>query len=328
MMVSEAVAREHGSRIQAIGRERGRQIDLLPFPHVQDLDFEAAFLSKDLYGDPRPGALTELARATYDHLLAAGAMKWLQIAPAGLDMLPVCRPLLNRGVRLTTSSGALAEPIAVSAIGGLIAIARGFPRWIAAQARREWSPTPEREWPADVNGQTAVVIGMGPIGLEIARLGEALGLNVIAIRKDASRLPPHCSEVHGLSALPALAPRANWLVVACPLNDETRGCVSRAVIASLPPRAGVVNIARGAVIDEPALIEALQSGHLCGAYLDAFAREPLPADSPLWAMPNVIVSAHTSGASLGNDGRRMKIFFDNVAAYIDGRPMRNEIQAA
>jgi phosphoglycerate dehydrogenase-like enzyme len=120
-------------------------------------------------------------------------------------------------------------------------------------------------------------------------------------------------------------PRADWLLLACPLTDRTRGLVDAAALALLPPGARLVNVSRGEVVDEPALVDALRSGTLSGAYLDVFAHEPLPPDSPLWDMPHVIVTPHTAGHSDGNEARVAALFLDNLKRWNEDQPLLNRV---
>jgi len=229
-------------------------------------------------------------------------------------------------VRLTTSAGSTAVPIAQTAVCGLLMLARNFPRWQAAQAQREWRPIKNADAPRDLQGQTAVIVGLGKIGAEIARLARALGLNVIGVRRGSRRAEDPVDELHPPAALPVLAARCDWLVISCPLTPETRGLVDPALLARLPRGARLINIARGEIVDEPALIATLRDGHLAGAYLDVFETEPLPQDSPLWSLPNVIVTPHNSAAAQGNDGRVLDIFLDNLGRWKRGETLLNEVQ--
>jgi phosphoglycerate dehydrogenase-like enzyme len=172
------------------------------------------------------------------------------------------------------------------------------------------------------------VVGLGAIGTEIARLAQAIGLHVIGVRRSPLRPGDPVDELVHPSRLLEVAPRTNWLALACPLTEETLGIASREVLTALPQGAHVLNIARGDVADEPALIEALQSGHLAGAYLDVFSREPLDPQSPLWDMPNVIVSPHNSSTSRGNDARvALDYFIPNLARMARGETLINEVLA-
>ena len=278
---------------------------------------EIAFFSTDVFPDH--------SRQFFSTVRKAPQLKWLHAFNVGVDH-PIFTELLGRGVRVTTSAGSTAEPIAQTAIMGLLALARGFPRWLVAQRSRQWNP--ERKLlPPDLHTQTAVVVGLGRIGAGIARLARALGLKVIGIRRSPRRADDPVDELHPPAALPGLLSRCDWLIIACPLTPETRGLVDAQSIAALPKGARVINIARGEIVDEPALIEALKSGHLAGAYLDVFATEPLPPDSPLWELPNVLATPHNSAVAAGNDGRVLEIFLANLERWRRDAPLVNEVTA-
>ena len=169
------------------------------------------------------------------------------------------------------------------------------------------------------------MLGLGSIGTQIARLAQALGIEVIGIRRSPRRAGDVVAEIHPLQALANVLPRCQWLAIACPLTDETRRSIDAAMLAHLPRGAHVVNVARGEIVDERALIAALRSGHIAGAYLDVFEQEPLPADSPLWDLPNVIISPHNAWASSGNDARVEALFVENFEGWLAGVAMKNEV---
>jgi phosphoglycerate dehydrogenase-like enzyme len=230
---------------------------------------------------------------------------------------------MKRGVRLTTGAGAQAEPVSVAAVTGLLALARRLPHWWAAQQRSEWAPLLGAEVPPDLRGQTAIIVGTGYIGANIARLLQAVGMKTIGIRK---RVQPteHFDEVHPISAIDSMLPSCDWLVLACPLTPETRGLMDARRLALMRPSAGLVNVARGEVVDEGALAAALIAQRLGRAYLDVFTSEPLPRESALWKLPNVMISPHNVGASTGTYARGVEIFLRNLDNYITGRAMENE----
>jgi phosphoglycerate dehydrogenase-like enzyme len=235
-------------------------------------------------------------------------------------------PSHARGVRVASSSGGNAEPISLSVLTGLLSIARGMTHWQAAQRNHEWAPLQSPNLPRDVTGQTAVVVGMGPIGMEIGRLLQAVGLRTIGIRRSVAPAA-HFDEVRSFDDLDEVLPRCDWLILACPLTDTTRNLIDGRRLAMLPAGAGMVNVARGECVDEPALIDALERKHLVGAYLDVFAVEPLPDASPLWDMPNVIVTPHNCSASAGNFERGVEIFLRNLEHYLRDEPLENEPRA-
>jgi D-2-hydroxyacid dehydrogenase (NADP+) len=201
----------------------------------------------------------------------------------------------------------------------LLALSRDLRSWTEAQCEHRWAP---REW-TDLEGQTVGVVGMGPIGLEVVRLTSALGMRPIGMRRTVRGDEP--CETWTFDRLPELAETVDALVLAVPLTTETRGLVDADVLGMLRPGAFVVNVARGEVVDEQALVDALTSGHLGGAALDVFATEPLPADSPLWDLPNVIVTPHSSGTTATSHRRATEIYVDNLARYSAGTPLRNEV---
>lgn len=243
---------------------------------------------------------------------AADAVRWVHTASAGVDRLTF-PALLDSDVVLTNSRGVFDVPMAEYVTGLVIAMAKDLPGTVAAQARRTWR---HRETER-VGGRTAVVVGSGPIGRATAGMLRAVGMTVELVGRRAA------DGVHPIDALPGLLPRAEWIVLAAPLTDATRGMLDATALAALPPGARVVNVGRGALIVQDALVDALRGGHLAGAALDVFEREPLPADSPLWELPGVIVSPHMSGDILGWRDELEALFVDNLARYRSGEQLQN-----
>jgi phosphoglycerate dehydrogenase-like enzyme len=326
LLVSHRLQAAHGARIADAARRGGFRAELIALPadpaaRLADAEcgrIEAAFFSGDIFPDH--------SRQFFSAARKAPRLKWLHVFNVGVDH-PIYAEMLGRGVRLTTSAGSNAEPIAQTAIMGLLALARGLPRWLAAQRAREWSPERNNP-PRDLRGQTAVILGLGRIGTEIARIARVLGLKVIGVRRSPRRPEDPVDELAPPEALPALLPRCDWLIIACPLTPETRGLIDARLIAALPRGARVVNIARGEIVAEPALIEALRNGRLGGAYLDVFESEPLPPESPLWDLPNVLITPHNSAVAAGNDERVLAIFLDNLGRWHRGEPLVNEVTLA
>ncbi len=288
----------------------------LPAEALADIDF--AYFSGDVY--------PEYSRSFFAAAQGAPNLRWLHTFNAGVDN-PVFRRFLDRGVVLSTSSGSTARPIAQSVIGGMLLLARPFLRWADAQRRRAWEPVPATEAPADLEGQRMTVVGLGAIGTEVARLAQAIGLRVTGVRRTPRRPGDPVERIEPPTRLVDLARETDWLVLACPLTEETRGLVSAEVLRALPAGARLLNVARGEVVDEAALIAALREGHLAGAYLDVFAQEPLPADSPLWDLPNVIISPHNSAVAAGNERRATEGYFlPNLERMRRGEPLVNEVR--
>ncbi|MDA0351656.1 MAG: D-2-hydroxyacid dehydrogenase [Chloroflexi bacterium] len=264
------------------------------------------------------------SRRFYGSATRAPNLRWVHLPHVGIDD-DVFGRLLAGGVRLTNVSGAMAEPIAWSAIGGLLQLARGFPRWAEAQREREWSRHPHGAEPADLRGQTAVIVGLGAIGSEIARLAQALHLQVIAVRRSPRRADDPVDELVPPERLAEVLPRADWLILAAPLTPQTRGLIDATALDLLPPGARIVNIARGQIIDEASMIERLADGRIGGAYLDVFEEEPLPVVSPLWALPNVIVTPHNSESVAAAHRRLDGYFLRNLQHWLRDEPLENEV---
>jgi len=270
---------------------------------------ELAFFSADVW----PDRSANFMRVCLD----AANLRWLHVFNAGVDH-PVFGLFRERGVRLTTSSGASAVPIAHSVIMHLIALCRHSTRFARQQAEHVW----ERADVTDVEGRTVGVIGLGAIGTEVARLATEFGMRVIGVRRSPTGDEP--CETWTTSRLPDLLPMLDDLVLTAPLTDETRSMIGADQLAALPRGAHVINVGRGELIDETALAEALRSGHLGGAALDVFEVEPLAGDSPLWDLPNVIVTPHSAGTTDLSRDRAAGLFIDNLGRYTRGEPLRNE----
>ena len=279
-----------------------------------------AYFSPDLANDAEG-----FGRRFFGIALRAPNLRWTHVAAAGLDD-PVFGRLLDRGIRITSASGTSAEPIAHSVIGGVLMLARGFPAWQRAQRDHAWRPLEGEALPADLRGQTMTVLGLGAIGTAVARIARVLGLRVIGVRRRPPGADAPIDEYAAPDALPSVLPRTDWLVIAVPLTDETRRLIDRRALALLPRGAHVVNVARGAIVDEGAMIDALRDGALGGAYLDVFETEPLPPESPLWDLPNVIVSPHDSGASRGYDARSLARFLENLERWSRETPLTKKVR--
>jgi phosphoglycerate dehydrogenase-like enzyme len=283
----------------------------------------AAFISRDITGlSTKTAVLQELA-GCYAVLRRSPQLAWVHTHSAGADR-PIYAELRGRGVAVSTSSGANAQVVAQTALAGLLALLRRFPQLMRAQVERRWAPLVAGPMPPDLAGQTVVLLGWGPIGRTLQPLLALLGLHVVVVRRSAEPAGPGIETVT-LARLPQVLPRADWLLLACPLTSETRGLIDAAALARLPAGAQLVNVARGEVVVEADLVAALQSGALAGAYLDVFAQEPLPAESPLWALPQVLLTPHAAGHASGNAARALAIFTDNLGRWLRGQALRNSV---
>lgn len=312
LLVSDNVWGRHAERIAAITPQSRTIVYSGDEPLSDDIlsTVDIAFFSSDVW--------PERSRGMVLSIMNAPQLKWLHTFSAGVDS-PFFIQLMERGVRLTNSSGATASPIAQTAILYMLALSRNVRAWIRHQDKHEW----ERHSFVELDGSRLAVIGMGPIGEEIARLGVAMNMNVEAIRRTPTGQEP-CPTFR-FDQLNNVVSRADWVVVALPLTPETKQLFNAPKFSAMKPGTYFVNVGRGELVDEPALVTALQSGHLGGAALDVFATEPLPADSPLWDMDNVIITPHSSGASQSSGLRAEEIFIENLAAYMAGGTLRNEV---
>lgn len=244
----------------------------------------------------------------------APRLKFVQSASAGTDQYD--RAVLKAaGIRLASGQGVNANAVSEHAIALMLALLRRIPEARDNQAKRFWrgmmGDFAKRE--DEAGGKTAVVVGLGRIGGRIARLCKALGMQVLGVRQNVAGGPEGADEVHSFRELRSVLPRADFLILACPLTEETRNLVDAAALALLKPTAQVVNVARGRVVDEPAIIAALQAGAIAGAALDVTADEPLPAESPLWSMPNVLITPHSGGETHMYEDNVLDFMMENIA---------------
>lgn len=254
----------------------------------------------------------------------APGVRWIQATSAGIGQMVRRLEYTRRmpGVTFTTASGVHARPLAEFTLLSILAHARRLLPTLRAQAVRRW----ERFAGLELEGRTVVIVGLGSIGREVARLVRPLGVRVLGIRRHpggASSGPDPVDRVYGPDRLQDLLPTADYLVLTLPHTDETEALIGEQELAALPDGAVLINIGRGALVDEEALVAALRSGGLGGAFLDVFAQEPLPSHSPLWDMPNVVVSPHSASTSAGENRRIVALFCENLRRDRAGEPLLN-----
>lgn len=318
IVASERVRREYGKRMRAAD-PRARFI----VPAVRDgaLEWsgdpakaEVCCLSADMWED------LEWRRLVLPALFGLDGLRWFHSFSAGVDS-PVFKTLLDRGMILTNSSGASAPSIAQYVLAMMLYRSKPIEAWRDGQRRREWMPLPS----SDLTGKTAGIIGTGAIGGEVARLAKAFGMRTVGARR-SGKPGRHIDEMVTSRRLRYLLRESDFVVLACPLTKETEGLIGERELRAMKPSATLINVARGRIVDESQLIRALEAGWIGGACLDVFTWEPLPETSPLWTMPNVIVTPHNSGVSPLNMERAMAIFIDNLARIVSGKPLRNRVR--
>jgi phosphoglycerate dehydrogenase-like enzyme len=266
-------------------------------------------------------------RGLVDAIHGGPDLRWVQARNAGAGQqvaqaLELDRSAVER-VAVTTASGVHAIPLAEFTFLGLLAFAKRLPRMQRDKARRYYPP---QEQPSgELRGQTLLIVGAGAIGTEIARLAKAFGMTVLAIKRDVSEPVEHVDELHPIEELHALAARADAVASVLPGTAATNGLLDAEFFAALRPEAVFVNVGRGTVVDEDALVAALRDGTLAGAALDVFAQEPLPSDSPLWELENVILSPHDTARVPEEEARQVELFCDNLRRYLAGEELRNRV---
>ena len=251
---------------------------------------------------------------------ATPKLRWYHTISAGVENMPLPE-LAERGIVLTNNSGSYDVVIAEHLMAFVFAASRQLHRYRDSQRAINWEEHEHQE----LRGATMVVFGMGSIGGEIARLASAIGMRVIGVRRKAGSSEPGIDRVVASDGLADVVGEADYLAIAAPLTPATRGAISREVISRMKPTAWIVNIARGAIVDEPAMVDALQVKRIAGAALDVFTEEPLPRDSPLWKLDNVIITPHNAGSSPRVDERSIALFAENLRRYKAGQPLMNRV---
>ena len=255
--------------------------------------------------------------------VAAPHLRWVQLTSAGMDRA-ARSGLVGSEFLLTSASGLHATPIGEYVLLVMLMFAKGAPKFVRAQERREWV----RYMPQELYGKTVGIVGLGHIGGEVARLAKAFGCRVIATRRSETAADERVDALVPPSELHRLLGESDYVVLSVPLTDETRRMIGEAELRAMKPSAVLINIARGAVVDEAALVRALKDGTIAGAGLDVFEREPLPPESELWDMENVVLSPHISGGTEIYNQRATGIFCENLRRYLVGEPLMNLADAS
>lgn len=250
-------------------------------------------------------------------------LRWIQLTSAGADRL-LNSELLKSGITITTASGIHATPVAEYVLGMIVMLAKGWPALFRAQGRREWA----RIGPHELEGKTVAIVGMGNVGQEVARLAKALGMRVLGVRRSGAPLKSGdyvADEIVGPLELLSVLSRSDFVVISLPLTEETHHLIGELALRAMKPTAYLINVSRGAVVDEAALLRALTEGWIAGAGLDVFETEPLPPESWLWQLHNVIISPHIAGETPAYNERAVDLFCENLRRYLASEPLHNVI---
>jgi phosphoglycerate dehydrogenase-like enzyme len=276
---------------------------------------DVAWASSDVFRDPK------LTRKLLGAAKAADDLKWLHTSAAGVDS-PIFRQLAERGVTLTTSH-VTGPTIAEYTMRAVLDWFQKPELWQEAQREQRWQEHEFRE----VLGTTWLIVGLGSIGTEVAVRAKAFGATVIGTRRNPRGDEP-VDEMLTPDRVTEVLPRADVVVLAAPATASTTGLVDEGFLAAMKPGSVLVNVARGPLVDEDALLRALDDGPLGGALLDVTNEEPLPAGSPLWTHPGVVLTPHSSGLGDGRLARSGEIFIENLTKFLAGEPMRNVVTDA
>lgn len=332
ILIASPLEDEHVARIRSAGGARVQVVhepDLLPKPrYVADHKGAPRTVTPEML--KRWSALLAAADILFDFDLIdpanmprnAPKLRWVQATSSGIGEFLKKTGLDRSAITFTTAAGVHARALAEFSMLGMLHFFRDVPFLSRRKQAKHW----ERYTVRGLAGARALVIGLGEVGRAIARDAAVFEVDVWGLRRTPGPAPEGVSRIIAKNELRESLAKVDALILACPLTAETEGLIGKSEIAALKPGAIVVNVARGAVIDEDALAEALTSGHIGGAALDAFTVEPLPKESPLWELPNVIISPHSASTVAAENGRIVDIFLDNLERYLSGRPMRNKFE--
>jgi phosphoglycerate dehydrogenase-like enzyme len=247
-------------------------------------------------------------------------LRWIHTISAGVDhvLFPF---LVDSDIVLTNASGAYDVPVAEMVLTYMLLVIKQIPEYFNQQAAHCWN----RLRPKELRGLTVGIVGLGSIGREVARLTRTFGMRVVATRRHPERSAEVADLILPAERLDELLGQADFVVLAVPSTPETYHLIDAQALAQMKPDAWLINVARGMVVDETALLKALQGGCIGGACLDVFEKEPLPDDSLLWDLPNVIMTPHNSGVSIHLEKRAAELFLENLRCYMAGEPLLNVV---
>jgi phosphoglycerate dehydrogenase-like enzyme len=250
----------------------------------------------------------------------APRLRWIQLSSSGVGHLVERMGPGDRPIVVTNAAGVHATPLAEFVLFAMLYFAKRMPRVLADQRRHHW----ERFALDTLPGKTLGIVGFGHVGRAIARLARGAGLRIVVVRRTSALSgSPDVDVVYPPAGLRTLLHESDYVVLIVPLTPETTGLLGKAELSAMKSGAVLINVGRGQLVDEPALVDALRSGHLGGAALDVFASEPLPASSPLWDLPNVLVTPHSMSTALGENELMVDLFCDNLRRYLAGEALRN-----
>ncbi len=258
-----------------------------------------------------------------EHIVAGRKLRWIHAGSAGIDWISQVPELIRSDIVLTNGRGSYGNAIADHCFAMILAFTRQLREFTADQQAKVWSGRNHAPNMLELSDATLGIVGLGNIGGEIARRGAGFRMKVVAVDLNPAAQAPGVEQVWGLDHLDDLMQLSDYLAVSVPRTRETIGLIDARRLALMKPSAHLIVVSRGRIVEEEALIAALQEGRLAGAGLDVTATEPLPADSPLWELPNVILTPHTSGASVQTRDRGWQLLLENLRRFIAGEDLLN-----
>ena len=290
------------------------------FTNVDFIQLDAGKGVPEQGRDARVLLRAAMPKEELSRVLREAPVEWLHTSTAGFDWVMVPE-VLERQLTVTRSAASYSVPIGEYVVATIFLLAKRFPQLLDAQRRREWT-TPE---PDEIGGKTVAIVGAGAIGGEVAGHAAGLGMRVIGTKRTPEPLP-HYELVLPPHELPRALAEADFLVLACPLTPETRHVIGERELRHMKQSAFLINVGRGALVQQAALVAALEEGWIAGACADAFEQEPLPPHSPLWSTKNLIVTPHSSFRSPRNMERILEEFMINLQRYLERKPLLNRLR--
>ena len=309
------VSDEAAWAIEQVGVDAGTRVKVLRAPSREEA--EQLIAEADVvYG----------TRLTPEAFARARRLRWIHAPAVGVDRL-LHPALVQSPVLVTCSRGLHAHSLSEHVFALMLALSRRLPEFWADHSARRW----QRREGEVLAGATLLVVGLGAVGSRVAALGHAFGMRVLGVKRDP-RVPVGgegwipVDEMGGPADLLTMLRRADWVVLCVPLTPATHRLMGRAQLEAMKPTSYLINVARGEVVDEAALVEALRTGRIAGAGLDVFSREPLPSDSVLWELPNVVLTPHIGGSMIDYEGKALQMFLDNLRRFLRGEPLQNVVK--
>lgn len=276
-------------------------------------------LDRNMLEEYREWAEIVFGNCPVDWASRASQLQWLQVVSTGIDAY---LPLQGKPVKVTSAKGVHSQPIAQHLAMTMLAFSRNLLTHQQEQRRQLWNRNPDAI--TSLSGQRLGIVGFGGIGENMLPFARWVGMEVIGIKKNPDQQFPGV-QIWGMERLEELLRTADHLVLALPFTPETDGLLNANRISQLKPRAFLYNVSRGELVDEKALVKALQSGQLGGAALDVFEKEPLPKEHPFWEMPHVIITPHIAGHFNGLRENTFDLFCENLSLFLQGKPLRNVV---